>query len=72
MPSSIEVLRRGELTVGTTEGTDLAWVAWNASLTVTGPKGKHAPVPVRVLSVLLREKAAWRKVQEHVSIGVAD
>lgn len=72
MPSSIEVLRRGELTVGTTEGTDLAWVAWNASLTVTGPKGQHAPVPVRVLSVLLREKAAWRKVQEHVSIGVAD
>lgn len=67
-PGQIEVTRRGNLVTGTIPTADLAWAAWNGTLTVPHDR-RRVTLPVRVLSVFLREHSRWQKVQEHVSLA---
>ena len=70
-PGGIEVTRRGKVSAGVTEDSQVPWAAWNASLTVPAA-AQRITLPVQVRSVFLREQNQWRRVQEHISLAVAD
>ena len=70
-PGVIAVSRLGNPIAGVIPTANLAWAAWNGSLTVPH-ENRRVSLPVRVLSVFLRNQTGWEKVQEHVSLAVTE
>ena len=70
-PGHIKVSRRGNPITFAHPTANLAWAAWNGTLTVPHQSNRIS-LPIRVLSVFLHQDHHWQKVQEHHSLPLPE